>query len=66
MPAHLEQKGIPDEFRHEIERLQLELAQSDRVLGGEMDVLSETLLKSQEELEQLEKEVSVRHQEECL
>ncbi|XP_060115592.1 coiled-coil domain-containing protein 27 [Heteronotia binoei] len=56
LPVCLGQKSIPDEFRQEIERLKLELAQSDRVLGSKMCILSETLWKGQEELEQLERE----------
>nr|XP_056721510.1 coiled-coil domain-containing protein 27 [Euleptes europaea] len=64
LPVHLGQKGIPDEFRQEIEHLKLELSQSEKVLGFKMNTLSETLLKSQEELEQLEKEYLELHQKE--
>ncbi|XP_077167263.1 coiled-coil domain-containing protein 27 isoform X2 [Paroedura picta] len=56
LPIQLGQQSIPDDFRQEIERIKLELAHSDRMLGNKMGVLTETLWKSQEELEQLEKE----------
>lgn len=58
LPVPLRQKSIADDFREEIDRLKLELSQSDETLDSKMMLLSETLMKDQEELEQLEKEVS--------
>lgn len=54
----MKQKSIPEEFRQELERLKLELAQTDKQVDSKMALLSKTLLKEQNELEQLEKEVS--------
>ncbi|XP_054856994.1 coiled-coil domain-containing protein 27 [Eublepharis macularius] len=56
LPVHLGQKSIADEFRQEIERLKLELTQSDKALGCKMGLLSEAMIRNQEELEELEKE----------
>ncbi|XP_063001227.1 coiled-coil domain-containing protein 27 [Elgaria multicarinata webbii] len=56
LPAHLEARSIPEEFRQEMEHLKSELTQSDKILDSKMVQLNETLLKDQEELEQLEKE----------
>ncbi|XP_053256595.1 coiled-coil domain-containing protein 27 isoform X3 [Podarcis raffonei] len=58
LPVLMQQKSIPEEFRQELERLKLELAQTDRQVDSKMALLSKTLLKDQNELEQLEKEYS--------
>ncbi|XP_048375040.1 coiled-coil domain-containing protein 27 [Sphaerodactylus townsendi] len=55
-PALSGQTNVPDEFRQEIEHFKFELAQSDKALGHKVNILSETLLRNQEELEELEKE----------
>ncbi|XP_077787411.1 coiled-coil domain-containing protein 27-like isoform X2 [Podarcis muralis] len=58
LPVLMKQKSIPEEFRQELERLKLELAQTDKQVDSKMALLSKTLLKDQNELEQLEKEYS--------
>ncbi|XP_077787435.1 coiled-coil domain-containing protein 27 [Podarcis muralis] len=58
LPVLMKQKSIPEEFRQELERLKLELAQTDKQVDSNMALLSKTLLKEQNELEQLEKEYS--------
>ncbi|XP_033012327.1 coiled-coil domain-containing protein 27 [Lacerta agilis] len=58
LPVLMQKKSIPEEFRQELERLKLELAQSDKKVDSKMAFLSKTLLKDQNELEQLEKEYS--------
>nr|XP_028596851.1 coiled-coil domain-containing protein 27-like isoform X2 [Podarcis muralis] len=58
LPVLMKQKSIPEEFRQELERLKLELAQTDKQVDSKMALLSKTLLKEQNELEQLEKEYS--------
>ncbi|XP_060132140.1 coiled-coil domain-containing protein 27 [Zootoca vivipara] len=58
LPVLMQQKSIPEDFRQELERLKMELAQSDRQVDSKVELLSKTLLKDQNELEQLEKEYS--------
>lgn len=58
LPAFFTQKSVPKELREEMERLKAELTRSDKVLDTKMVQLSHTLMKDQEELEELEKEVS--------
>ncbi|XP_066493537.1 coiled-coil domain-containing protein 27 [Tiliqua scincoides] len=56
LPAFFTQKTIPKELREEMARLKEELSHSDKVLDTKMVQLSQTLMKDQEELEELEKE----------
>ncbi|CAI5782765.1 Uncharacterized protein PODLI_1B027283 [Podarcis lilfordi] len=58
LPVVMQKKSIPEEFRQELERLKLELSQTDKQVDSKMALLSKTLLKDQNELEQLEKEYS--------
>lgn len=66
LPAFFTQKTIPKELREEMERLKAELTRSDKVLDTKMVQLSHTLMKDQEELEELEKEYREMQQKSML
>ncbi|KAJ6658848.1 hypothetical protein lerEdw1_019771 [Lerista edwardsae] len=66
LPAFFPQKTIPKELREEMERLKAELTRSDKVLDTKMVQLSHTLMKDQEELEELEKEYREMQQKSML
>uniref|UniRef100_A0A8D0BYQ6 Uncharacterized protein n=1 Tax=Salvator merianae TaxID=96440 RepID=A0A8D0BYQ6_SALMN len=57
LPIHWEQGRVPEEFQQELERLKLELAHPDETLESKVELLSQSLLEDQEQLDQLEKEV---------